>query len=223
MGTLQLCRAGARDQPPRPHGPWRLACDPSRPACVGRPPCRASPRAPPGLGRPEGHRGRVPRPRVSSPGRVPPRPGHVPPPRGPAVRATSSRCLACSSRSEDTWDRTRVAACRSSVPWTRSVRESSCVRTISGSPVASAGEITIRGGLVSLRGTLVGVSLDLVAVGRALIGVRGGLVPVGGGLIGGGGRLIGVLPSSIPTPADTRFLFSPSSNQSGAQKVILRS
>ena len=58
-------------------------------------------------------------------------------------------------------------------------------------------------------GALVGVSLDLVAVGRALIGVRGGLVPVGGGLIGGGGRLIGLLPSSIPTPADTRFLFSP--------------
>jgi hypothetical protein len=82
----------------------------------------------------------------------------------------------------------------------------------------SAGEITIRGGLVSLRGTLVGVSLDLVAVGRALIGVRGGLVPVGGGLIGGGGRLIGVLPSSIPTPADTRFLFSPRATRAAPKK-----
>ena len=82
----------------------------------------------------------------------------------------------------------------------------------------SEGQIAIRGGLVSVRGALVGVSLDLVAIGRALVGVRGGLVPVSGGLIGGGGRLIGVLPSSIPTPADTRFLFSPRATRAAPKK-----
>jgi hypothetical protein len=71
-----------------------------------------------------------------------------------------------------------------------------------------AGQIAIRGGLVALRGTLVGVSLGLVLIGGALVGVRGALVRIRRGLISGAGRLIGVLPSSVPTPAHMRFLFS---------------
>jgi hypothetical protein len=83
-------------------------------------------------------------------------------------------------------------------------------RQLIGSPhldiaESPARQLAIRGGLVSLRGALVGVSLKLVAIGRALIGVRRRLILVGRGLIGSGRRLIGLLPSSIPTPADIRF------------------
>jgi hypothetical protein len=79
-----------------------------------------------------------------------------------------------------------------------------------GIAVTPVRQLAIRGGLVSLRCALVGVSLKLVAIGRALIGVRRCLILVGRSLIGSGRRLIGLLPSSIPTPADMRFPFSPS-------------
>jgi hypothetical protein len=77
-----------------------------------------------------------------------------------------------------------------------------------------SGQIAIGCGLVSLRGALVDVSLMLVAIGRALIGIRRGLVLVCRGLIGRGRRLIGLLPSSIPTPADDPFL-SPNRTERG--------
>jgi hypothetical protein len=68
------------------------------------------------------------------------------------------------------------------------------------------GKIAISGCLVSLRGPLVGVGQSLVLIGRALVRVRDGLIGVSRGLIRGGSRLIGLLPSSMPSPADTRSL-----------------
>jgi hypothetical protein len=72
----------------------------------------------------------------------------------------------------------------------------------------SAGQISIRRCLVPLRGTLVGIGLILVAVGGRLVRVGGRLIQISRRLVHSRGRLIGLLPSSVPTPAHTRFLFS---------------